>query len=1257
MDYTGEKMRNYCVSSMVAGVCLLASSAAGAATIVVNTVEDVLNTNDGICSLREAVQAVNMFEPVDGCAAGDGNDTITFAPELMGQTIVLDLAGPDEDNNATGDLDIQTRLDGGSIVITGPGTSANSIIIDGGAQADITAPDRIFHILGNENSALVEFSNLTLQNGSVDGSDSITPGGGAILVQYLIEPLRQVALFRLKNVAIVNNTVQGGFAGGGVFVNAADALEITDSTVSGNAIAANSSGAGGGFFVGQAGPINITGSEFSDNTVNATNNAGNGGGFAAGMNSFGGASGAASVTIDQSQFSGNSVTTNAGQGTDFGPDVLGGGVALKGVSGALTITNSSFTTNTLEVNTTGLSGDAMGGGLYVSNAGQASISQTLFNGNSAVVQDGAARGGGVYVGSATAFNFTGGGASNNKLTTVLGDDQAGGNTEGGGLWTSFVDLQINGSVFSNNELSAANSAAEGGGIHAGDLSLLSIDASEFSGNTLNGGNASAGGGAWVGGVSNTPAITGSEFASNVVMAPTVSGGGLFLDSNGIDSSPFESIAITTTQFTDNRLTADARDARGSGLWLSTSANASATIRRSEFSDNRAATTGPLSGDNGPVPVAYGAGVYISMAGCADTDACVKLQNSTLSGNTLTAQNARADGAGLFVLTEASNAVAGFNNVTVANNTINANTANGGGFAVADSVTLQLANSLIATNSADNSPDCATSNSGGVINQPGTVVSRGFNLVGRPNGCNFTAAQGDLLGNEAQAIDPMLGALGDNGGQTRTHALLAASPAIDAGNPDTPTGQSPNCRTVDQRGSSRPQDGDGDSTARCDIGALERAAANAPPTVVEAIGDRTLQPNDDPVTIDLSTVFSDPEGAQLTYDVTSSNPASVLASINGAILTISPVDNGVATVDVTATDESGGQTTDSPVITVANAAPVVDNAIPDQGLSVNGNPESFDLGTVFSDPENDPLTFTAESSNPAVVTTGINGNTLMITPGAPGNATISVTATDDLEAATTDQFAVNVVSGGNQPPNIVSPIPDQSQRVGGDTVTIDLNDVFSDPDGDTLNFTATSSDSDVVTAELQGSSLKLTPVAVGNASIDVTAFDPSEAAVTDTLVFEVTNANRAPTVVSKIPDQTLPAYGSASVDLTKVFEDPDGDTLTFTAVSSNTNVVAVSFGNENPGLLTLTAGAPGTATVTVSARDTSGAQAPLLRVRFGGNGDSSSTVGGSSGGGCVMTSSGSHKFDPMLLLLIGLSIFGVVVSRRRRANGGHSNEIG
>jgi hypothetical protein len=64
-------------------------------------------------------------------------------------------------------------------------------------------------------------------------------------------------------------------------------------------------------------------------------------------------------------------------------------------------------------------------------------------------------------------------------------------------------------------------------------------------------------------------------------------------------------------------------------------------------------------------------------------------------------------------------------------------------------------------------------------------------------------------------DPLLRPLQDNGGNTLTHALPPFSPAID--HADTP-----NCPASDQRGATRPLDGDGDGLALCDIGAFEAA---------------------------------------------------------------------------------------------------------------------------------------------------------------------------------------------------------------------------------------------------------------------------------------------------------------------------------------------------------------------------------------------------------------------------------------------------
>lgn len=65
-------------------------------------------------------------------------------------------------------------------------------------------------------------------------------------------------------------------------------------------------------------------------------------------------------------------------------------------------------------------------------------------------------------------------------------------------------------------------------------------------------------------------------------------------------------------------------------------------------------------------------------------------------------------------------------------------------------------------------------------------------------------------------------LTDNGGLTPTVALLPGSNAIDAGDPAS-------CPLVDQRGVGRPQDGNGDGQAVCDIGAFELEAI--PPTAI------------------------------------------------------------------------------------------------------------------------------------------------------------------------------------------------------------------------------------------------------------------------------------------------------------------------------------------------------------------------------------------------------------------------------------------
>jgi hypothetical protein len=159
-----------------------------------------------------------------------------------------------------------------------------------------------------------------------------------------------------------------------------------------------------------------------------------------------------------------------------------------------------------------------------------------------------------------------------------------------------------------------------------------------------------------------------------------------------------------------------------------------------------------------------------------------INNSTLSGNT-----AESGGA---IFNEATASIL-LSNTTVAANTATGGASGGGVFNDGGSVT--LVGTMLAGNTSPTGPDCG-----------GAITSAGYNLVQDSSGCTFTPFGTDLTG-----VDPLLGPLADNGGPTRTHALLAGSPAID----HLPSG--PVCGGgADQRGIVRPRG------AGCDIGAFE-----------------------------------------------------------------------------------------------------------------------------------------------------------------------------------------------------------------------------------------------------------------------------------------------------------------------------------------------------------------------------------------------------------------------------------------------------
>jgi hypothetical protein len=131
---------------------------------------------------------------------------------------------------------------------------------------------------------------------------------------------------------------------------------------------------------------------------------------------------------------------------------------------------------------------------------------------------------------------------------------------------------------------------------------------------------------------------------------------------------------------------------------------------------------------------------------------------------------------------------------------------GGGVFAAGGTDVSARNSLFGLNDAADGPDFS-----------GNFTTASHNFLSDRTGSNLGPANldahGNIVGSASHPIDPLLGPLANNGGPTKTMALLAGSPCLQAG---TSTG----APATDQRGVKRDKPPD--------IGAFELETGGASP---------------------------------------------------------------------------------------------------------------------------------------------------------------------------------------------------------------------------------------------------------------------------------------------------------------------------------------------------------------------------------------------------------------------------------------------
>ncbi len=348
---------------------------------------------------------------------------------------------------------------------------------------------------------------------------------------------------------------------------------------------------------------------------------------------------------------------------------------------------------------------------------------------------------------------------------------------------------------------------------------------------------------------------------------------------------------------------------------------------------------------------------------------------------------------------------------------------------------------------------------------------------------------------------------------------------------------------------------------------------------------TVTVRGDDETVDLSNTFTDPDGDSIQLSAASVDAGTASATLSGTQLSVHAVKEGSTKIAITAKDGRGGETVVELLVTVLpapNRSPMVAETPQAVTLIVGRSATDVDLSKLFSDPDDDVLTYEAVTSDVYAVNTSVNASTLSVTPGVAGITSIKVYARDGRGGEIATDIPVTVLEEAS-----ISFIPQQVVNLRKPPVWFGLMPYLQNIDPDSISVTADTYDHAIATASAKNASILLTPLQIGDTTVTFDVYDKYGRRNSSSFALQVVKINHAPAVVASISEQMLTpgVTNDRSYDLSQLFSDEDGDALTYTLISSNTDVANASI---NGNTLTLKAGTiSGVTNVTITADDGGG----------------------------------------------------------------------